>query len=96
MKHYFIHEFLPVKLAQFKAIKEEHKHLLMRSLNNQAISAYFIEHYFSEDKFSFISFTEILVEANDVSKAYCENLLSKLSTEISDFSLEEELLEDKW
>nr|WP_086444270.1 hypothetical protein [Enterococcus sp. 12C11_DIV0727]OTO68933.1 hypothetical protein A5866_001132 [Enterococcus sp. 12C11_DIV0727] len=63
---------------------------------NRKIGDYFFTNYFSDEEYTFLMFNTMMIDAQKVSAAYAENLLSSLSKAISEKSIEDEILESKW
>lgn len=96
LKYYCLYNYFPKKINQYRAITDQQKSLLKKSLMNRKIGDYFFANYFSDEEYTFLMFNTMIVDAQKVSEAYTENLLSSLSKVISEKSIEDEILESKW
>ncbi|ALS00991.1 hypothetical protein ATZ33_06305 [Enterococcus silesiacus] len=96
VKYYCIDNFFPKIINQVNAITDQQKQLLKRVLLNRDIGDFFFYTYFADEQFTFLMFNTMTADAQQVSEAYTENLLSHLSKFISALPIKDELLEEKW
>lgn len=95
VKYYCLYNFFPKKINQINSITDQQKQLLKQALLNRDIGDSFFHNYFSDEQFTFLMFHTMIADAQQVSEAYTENLLSHLSKFISDLTIDDQILEEK-
>ncbi|WP_429949530.1 hypothetical protein [Enterococcus sp. AZ101] len=95
LKYYCMYYFFPKKINQLGTISDQRKNILKRMITNQEIGDNLFANYFENEQFTFLMFNLMITDAQKVSDAYAENLLSRLSQFVSEYDIDDEVLESK-